>query len=215
MIAPDTLLTHLRPPAESLARNRLVAPLNMNHHSAEPMNTPETRSSAAYPASALPGSQAGEDRREGEDGRGVRERQREGRGVGAPESSLTSCRRVLCRRRHKGLHAEEHEENATQETEPRLGVHQQVRDEGQPQRCECPVGRVGGGCPETRDEAGGAALRQRPADAQYPDRSDGRGDGKADTRAFQEQAHTRNSFWPRHARGYTVRQKGRSYGRRC
>jgi hypothetical protein len=47
-------LTHRRAPAGSFARNRLVAPLNTNHHNVEPRNTPGTSSNAVELPSALP-----------------------------------------------------------------------------------------------------------------------------------------------------------------
>ncbi len=57
MTVPETLLTHRKPLAESLARRRLAAPLSTNHHAAEPRNTPTTSTiarRASPPASPAP-----------------------------------------------------------------------------------------------------------------------------------------------------------------
>ena len=81
MMVPETLLTHRNPRAVSFARKKPTSPLRTNHHMAEPKEHARDEHCRGEADVRLSGPHASEYCGEGEDRRGVRERQEERRGV--------------------------------------------------------------------------------------------------------------------------------------
>src|SRR5919199_1430483 len=140
-------------------------------------------------ARVLGHSKAREYSGEGEDRRGVRERQKERRGVGTREPASRGRGCPLGRAGQERPRAEEDEKSAADQAQPSRFFHQEIRDEGKPESGDGAVSGIRRGCPEAGDEARGASLRQRTPDAEHPDRPDGSGDRKPDNYAFQKETH--------------------------